>query len=337
MTTAPHVSAHSPGLAVLRRWSLIVLVGAVAGLGMAGIGVIMFAYDSESIYRILGTAGVLGAAALLVLAMTDRAQRHLVHMWFFHVVLTGTVVHTVLDIIAIWFESRHFGERAFFSSFAFLGATILATPAALALRRRLALPVCGVGLAIALVALLWTEADLWFNLSTTFRWHSPSSYQLAYRITATLWILALIPAHACIVLLADSGRAPSPLRWSAIAFGAITGAALSYRVLFDLSDDDLLLRGIAAGAIFTTVLTVVTLVASRFRAYRERAARGAAIPIELTCPACQSNQTLATGDSACSQCGCQFSIKVTPKACLGCGYSLANLRDRTCPECGRGF
>lgn len=332
-TTTPQASAHSPGLAVLRRWSLIVLVGAVAGLGLAGIGVILFAYDSESIYRILGTAGVLGAAALLALVMTALAQRHLIGMWFLQCVLAGTVVHTVLNVFAIWIESWRFEEKAIVSSLVFLGAAILATPAALASQGRLVRQACVVGLAVVLVALVWTEADIWLGLAGFFPWNISS----LYRVTATLWILACIPAHACTVLFADSGRAPASLRWSAIGFGALTGVCLALRTLLDLRDDDLLLRGIAAGAIFTTVLTVVTLVASRFRAHRERAARGAAIPIDLTCPACKSNQTLSTGDSVCSQCGCQFSIRVTPKACIGCGYSLANLRDRTCPECGRPF
>ena len=139
MTHDPRASiTQSPGLAALRRWSMIGLVGGVAGLGLLGIGVILFAYDSELIFRILGTVAVLGGASLLTLVLTALAQRRLLDMWFFQGVLAGAAIHSLLDIAAIWMVSSRFQERAFVSSFVYLGAVILAAPIALAFRARTA-------------------------------------------------------------------------------------------------------------------------------------------------------------------------------------------------------
>lgn len=56
--------------------------------------------------------------------------------------------------------------------------------------------------------------------------------------------------------------------------------------------------------------------------------------VSLTCPHCQTQQSLPVGESQCSQCGMQFQIKLYEPHCPHCDYLLINAASDTCPECG---
>jgi membrane-associated PAP2 superfamily phosphatase len=56
--------------------------------------------------------------------------------------------------------------------------------------------------------------------------------------------------------------------------------------------------------------------------------------VALSCPHCQTKQTIRTGDSSCVHCGLQFHLEITEPRCPGCGYLLFMLRAARCPECG---
>lgn len=57
--------------------------------------------------------------------------------------------------------------------------------------------------------------------------------------------------------------------------------------------------------------------------------------ITLTCPHCQTVQTLPVGESQCIQCSMQFQIKLFEPHCPHCDYLLVNNTSPTCPECGK--
>ncbi len=329
----PTKPSEIPNLAALRRWALIVLVGGVGGLGLFGIALTLFAFDTDLIYRVSGTLGVLAAASLLTLTMGALTERRRIDLWYLWVIVTGSVAFSVLSLISIWLSSFWDRWDAIVSSLAFAGATILATPSAIALRANRARWLCIAGLVVTCACFLWTLGDIWLHFSSNLVW----SHSMIRNITPALWVLAIISTHTGLVLLIDASRSPALLRWATLLAGAFTGIGIAVLILFDWYDDELLIRLTVASAILATCLTIVTIVVSRIRASHCNTTAGAAIPIDLTCPSCRSNQTLHTGKSVCSQCACAFTIEITPLRCLKCDYALAGLKVRTCPECGTSY
>jgi hypothetical protein len=59
--------------------------------------------------------------------------------------------------------------------------------------------------------------------------------------------------------------------------------------------------------------------------------------ISLTCPHCQTQQTLPIGDSQCRVCHMEFQIKLFEPHCPHCDYLLVNNVSDTCPECGKAI
>jgi len=56
--------------------------------------------------------------------------------------------------------------------------------------------------------------------------------------------------------------------------------------------------------------------------------------LAITCPHCQTQQSLPVGDSQCTCCKMQFQIKLYEPHCPQCDYLLVNCQSETCPECG---
>ncbi len=59
------------------------------------------------------------------------------------------------------------------------------------------------------------------------------------------------------------------------------------------------------------------------------------IPINLTCPRCQSTtQAQSNKDARCQTCNLKIRIQIQEPRCT-CGYLLYQLNANTCPECGK--
>ncbi len=331
----PHHEASTPisVLESLRRWTLVALVGGVIGLGGVGIGLAIFTDDFENVMRVFSTIAVLAIGSALTLAIVILNERRLIDPLYFWIIFAGAFFFSALAVSGIWLPNARWWDRVFESVLSFLAAVVLSIPVAVALRGGAARVGWFTGLGVILLAFLWTMVDIWFNLVASYfgGWFD------RLKVTGALWILAVTPAHAAIVTRLEIGGSPPALRRATIVSGIATGIAAAAFVSLDLKNQKPFIRVLIVLAIITTSLTLTVAIVSRMRAARRRRALGAALPIELTCPACRSAQTVTTGDSACSQCGCSFSIRITPRECLSCGYSLANLRGRVCPECGRGF
>lgn len=300
-------------------------------MGGVGIGLAIFTDDFENVMRVFSTIAVLAIGSALTLAIVILNERRLIDPLYFWIIFAGAFFFSALAVSGIWLPNARWWDRVFESVFSFLAAVVLSIPVAVALRGGAARVGWFTGLGVILLAFLWTMVDIWFNLVASYfgGWFD------RLKVTGALWILAVTPAHAAIVTRLEIGGSPRALRRATIISGITTGIAGAILVLSYRSEP--FIRVLIVLAIITTSLTLTVAIVSRMGAARRRRALGAALPIELTCPACRSAQTVTTGDSLCSQCGCEFSIRITPRECLSCGYSLANLRGRVCPECGRGF
>lgn len=56
--------------------------------------------------------------------------------------------------------------------------------------------------------------------------------------------------------------------------------------------------------------------------------------IALTCPRCQSPQTIGSGHGECANCRLQITISLDEGVCDKCRYPLRGLTGDKCPECG---
>jgi hypothetical protein len=127
------------------------------------------------------------------------------------------------------------------------------------------------------------------------------------------------------------------LRRGAIGIGWVAATLFCWGSIGDPSsklDENLRQIGIALGicAAAGTVTVAILALASR--------KSEAVVPVlrfaqmSIVCPHCQTQQTVAIGESACRECGLRFNIDAREPTCAACGYVLLMNRSAVCPECG---
>lgn len=334
MTPTPNPgSAALSEVRFLRRWTYVFLLACISIAGLAGVSQMLLTGKTLIAAFIFATVLLVVLASLLILSVTALTEKRRINIWFLRAVVLGVGIHTLLSVASIWWPGFRWRDEVFASDFAFFAAVALSIPVAMAQCEGHIRISAVFGFGVILLAYLWTMGGIWIDLPSLFAVEKA----LIAQIGLTLWILAVIPAYTGIMLTIEPGNLPRALRLGVIAAGVLNGIAAAVFVMFDFFESELAQRLLLGCIFITIILTLLAAIFGRFNAARRRRALGAAVPLELTCPACRSAQTLTTGDSACSQCGCAFSIRITPRDCLFCGYSLANLRDRVCPECGTAF
>lgn len=125
------------------------------------------------------------------------------------------------------------------------------------------------------------------------------------------------------------------MRWVGIALITVTGALVIRSVtLSSFGESETRVINIV-GTLALGVSLAIYLIKRMYRKPVRIVAPASLIPtINATCPACQCNQNLSVGDSACQRCGLLFSIQVIEPRCLNCGYLLYRIDSAQCPECG---
>ena len=102
-------------------------------------------------------------------------------------------------------------------------------------------------------------------------------------------------------------------------------------------ESHLIVQLTAAGSLLTVcgALGVMVLVASNRRALITTSATLTDLKsLLVVCPRCSKKQDAAVGLSACGGCGLIFSIRLAEPRCRKCEYTLLDLRQGVCPECG---
>lgn len=212
--------------------------------------------------------------------------------------------------------------------------------------------VCGLLLVPSLFGIAATERRSWrwagiiAGFVACLMWvieaWNPMGSDFGTVIFCTLLNLAAVVAHANLCIAATR-LSPHQL-W--IRQGTITATMATAMgvVLWVIRDrfphalrieQDLIGRAMEATGIIAACGTLAMLVLARINRKVDLDPRSIDLAeIDLICPRCRRNQSLAVGESACASCGLRISIRVEEPRCANCDYLLRGLTSDRCPECG---
>lgn len=205
------------------------------------------------------------------------------------------------------------------------GTSILALIAAIPTELRRWSPIGPFGLISASVALVMSLVGIWAE---------PQWQSLFWKGLGICWVFAVAFPHIGLLSLA---RLKTQWNWVRIVTTvaiALLALQISATIGYELHSDEWF-RGMGVLAIAVACGTIAVPILHRVSAIRLReAVRTTELAVEITCPRCVKNQTLAVGRSKCAQCGLGFSIEIEEENCKKCGYPLYKIESAVCPECG---
>jgi ribosomal protein L37E len=167
--------------------------------------------------------------------------------------------------------------------------------------------------------------------------YSNTVEELAYKSGATFTVLSIWCPHLGLLSLLRLDR--TRFQWvRRVTCGVATAFAGIFLVAFwteELGEFIGKTRAVLAilGSCGTIVTPILALV-ERLGRTGEDGGLESTIIVHLTCPRCEREQDLKTGDSRCGACGLRITIDVEEPRCT-CGYLLYQLQSDVCPECGR--
>jgi hypothetical protein len=147
------------------------------------------------------------------------------------------------------------------------------------------------------------------------------------------WSIAL-PAMSLLAMT----RFSNAMRWIRLAsllLILLLATQVTVAIITEL-DSDLGGRIMAANAILASLGTLTLPILNKLYGSKNPTdAVSTKLEMEIICPRCRAHQTIAAGDSACSNCRLKFRLEIEEPRCPGCGYLLYQLTSPRCPECGR--
>jgi hypothetical protein len=156
--------------------------------------------------------------------------------------------------------------------------------------------------------------------------------------------LAVVVAHANVLMLLPLKRAQRWLRWGTILAAIATACFIDLVFLthsagyhsdwYDWATP--FQRWAGACAIVAGCGTLALLVLGRLNRKVEMPVHALETITEVTliCPACRKKQTLPVGDARCASCDVMIFTRFQAPRCPACDYSLFMLTAERCPECG---
>ncbi|MAX27027.1 MAG: hypothetical protein CMJ19_21240 [Phycisphaeraceae bacterium] len=187
-----------------------------------------------------------------------------------------------------------------------------------------------VGLIATLTSYLFLLIEIWIGGGKDPTWFALATIiSILYAHGNVIWLLTMKGGGQAITRMVVQGMA--------VATGLFV--QLAAMDIFSKGSVDGLARLSGACAFMTICGTFALLVihgANRRRTQRRTREESELVyrELSLTCPHCQTQQTLPIGESHCRVCHMAFQIKLFEPHCPQCDYLLINAASDTCPECG---
>jgi len=183
------------------------------------------------------------------------------------------------------------------------------------------------GVLASAAALVIALAGTWFITSGDPTW-----------LVAMLTV-AIVAGHANGAVRVPLGEAGFWARLIAIGSMGATGAcitALAYLTQFKQQGPDALTKAAGASAIVAVCSTIGLMILYRLnRRVPGVSANVAEIAaVTVVCPHCGTRRGAPIGASACGKCGLRITLVVKEPRCEKCDYSLLDIKEGVCPECG---
>lgn len=219
-------------------------------------------------------------------------------------------------------EARILGTTALVGA-----ASILGLCAAIPWERRLWHPIGPLAMTAVAIALAMTLIAIWTELS-------PWKYEPYFDTMFILCVLGVALPHMGLLSLARLQREYQWVRRETILAIILLGLQIDASILANIDNGQwyrvmgILGIAVVCGSIAVPVLHRVSTMRSREHV------RTVELMLSLTCPRCDTIQTLPAGRSRCSHCGLRFNIDIEEDQCKHCGYALYQLTSPVCPECG---
>lgn len=328
--TPPVPSPITPRLE-LRRLFLRAAIASLAIGGLIAVAALLLNQFNETTGRILGTLAALAFHCGIAIALLNNMDKgRAIPLMRMSLGLFGLSFAVLLT--AIWMNRGSWIGEALATTGFLTGAHLLATPGGTILDRRAAPALGWAAIGLPAVALVLALIATWIN----------SRDDMLIRAAATAGLAAFTSAQFALLYLMRATEVLRALYLAVLASAAFL--ALGISLLIWQPDAWALVVGEAAWRILGAVgvidacSTLVLIVMARLRRTPAQAAVvGAITDIWLRCPRCSQEQDLPLGNSACCACALKITVSIEATNCAKCGYTLANLPSRLCPECGTPF
>ncbi|NNF44773.1 MAG: hypothetical protein HKO59_02580 [Phycisphaerales bacterium] len=236
-----------------------------------------------------------------------------------------------LGIIAIIFDGLgRTGERVIITALIVGAFSLTCLAAAFVLERHRAIAITWVGIVGSVLAAATWLLMVWIDPSR--RWE-----EWLVKIAGTLTAASIWAPHLGLLLLLKIDRHSWRLVRTVTLWLATLLTAFIVLIVWGEWFEDWSGKTVGVLSILTACGTVVSPILAFIERLAQReapAALGRAIAVQLACPRCHAEQTLAVGRRQCVSCGLRIELRVEEPRCA-CGYLLYQLDGDRCPECGR--
>ncbi|UCD29928.1 MAG: hypothetical protein JSV03_05485 [Planctomycetota bacterium] len=314
----------------LKRSFLLSLVVSLTLCAVIAIGALLLNQLNKTTWQILGTLASLGFHSGIAMACAAALERRRRPTFSVTALILFTVNFAVM-MVCIWWPGLDDEDvgRSILTTLALVAYCILAIPCANLAQARRWQPLPYLGIVFCSLALLMVLACIWKDdlVDESFA-----------KSTAVCAVIAFSFAHNCFL-----GRVPvmPALGWLfklAIASLWMMAAVITYMIVGEEYDEDLLVRIAGAVGVLDSVATIALVIMTKVKQVEKiQGLESSAAQIKLFCPRCTIQQVVVAGASKCSGCGLKFRIEIEEPRCTKCGYLLWQLPERRCPECGTTF
>jgi len=149
-------------------------------------------------------------------------------------------------------------------------------------------------------------------------WSSSSFPEFTARVVSVLTSVAIVVAHANLLLLVPLRPSQAWIRWGTIASAILTAACVDVVIIFELEGDNLMARLAGAMAIVAGCGSLALVILARYNQFSASpfAKRPVAVDpktvqaMTIVCPRCGLRQAVTLGTAACRDCKLTIHIRV---------------------------